>query len=49
MDENPGMMQMMGSFTVLRLVSLMGTAGAKITKEQLLGINAQFNQIKKPE
>ena len=48
-DENPGMMQMMGSFTVLRLVSLMGTAGAKITKEQLLGINAQLNQIKKPE
>lgn len=48
-DENPGMMQMMGGFTVLRLVGLMGTAGAKITKEQLLGINAQLNQIKKPE
>lgn len=48
-DENPGMMQMMGGFTVLRLVGLMGTAGAKITKEQLLGINAQLNQIKKSE
>lgn len=47
--ENPGMMQMLGSFTVLRLVGLMGTTGAKITKEQLLEINAQLNQIKKPE
>ena len=43
------MMQMLGSFTVLRLVGLMGTTGAKITKEQLLEINAQLNQIKKPE
>lgn len=47
--ENPGMMQMLGSFTVLRLVGLMGTTSAKITKEQLLEINAQLNQIKKPE
>ena len=47
--ENPGMMQMLGSFTVLRLVGLMGTTGSKITKEQLLEINAQLNQIKKPE
>lgn len=49
MDANPAMMQMMGSFTVLRLISMMGTAGVKMTKEQLLGINAQLNQIKKPE
>ena len=47
--ENPGMMQMLGSFTVLRLIGLMGTTGSKITKEQLLEINAQLNQIKKPE
>lgn len=49
MDLNPAMMQMLGSFTVLRLVGLMGAAEVKITKEQLLGMNAQLNQIKKPE
>ena len=41
------MMQMMGSFTVLRLTSLMGAANIKFSKEQLLGINAQLNKIKK--
>ena len=41
------LMQMMGSFTVLRMVGLMGAAGVKMTKEQLLAINAQLNQIKK--
>ncbi len=43
------MMQMMGGFTVLRLASLMGAANLKFTKEQLLGLNAALNQIKKPE
>jgi len=42
-----GLMQMMGGFTVLRMVGLMGAAGVKMTKEQLLAINAQLNQIKK--
>ncbi len=42
------MMQMMGGFTVLRLCSLMGAANVKVTKEQLLGLNAQLNRIKKP-
>ncbi|MBQ8815287.1 MAG: glycoside hydrolase family 2 protein [Lachnospiraceae bacterium] len=41
------LMQMMGSFTVLRMVGLMGAAGVKMTKEQLLAVNAQLNQIKK--
>ena len=44
------MMTMMGGFTVLRLFTLMGgMMDVKFTKEQLLGINAQLNQIKKPE
>ena len=43
------MMQMLGSFTVIRLTSLMGAANLKFTKEQLLGLNAALNQIKKPE
>ena len=42
------MMQMMGSFTVLRLTSLMGAANVKFSKEDLLGLNAQLNKIKKP-
>ena len=43
-----GLMEMMGGFTVLRLTSLMGAANVKVTKEQLLGINAQLLQIPKP-
>ena len=41
-------MNMMGGFTVLRLLTLMGgMMDVKFTKEQLLGLNAQLNQIKK--
>ena len=46
--ENMGpLMQMMGGFTVLRLTKLMGAANVDFTKEQLLGLNAQLNKIKK--
>ena len=48
-EMNEGMMQMMGGFTVLRLTSLLGTANIQFTKEDLLGLNALLNQIKKPE
>ena len=48
-EMNEGMMQMMNGFTVIRLTTLLGTAGIKFTKEQLLEMNAQLNQIKKPE
>ena len=41
------MMQMLGSFTVVRMVGLMGAAGLKMTKEELLAINAELNKIKK--
>lgn len=46
---NPKMMDMMGGFTVIRLMNLLGAAGpkAEVTKEQLLGLNAQLNQIKR--
>ncbi len=43
------MMQMMASFTVIRLTSLMSAANVTFTKEQLLALNAQLNKIKKPE
>ena len=41
------MMQMLGSFTVVRMVGLMGAAGLKMTKEELLASNAELNKIKK--
>ncbi len=42
------MMQMMGSFTVLRLTSMLGMANIHMTKEQLLDLNAKLNKIKAP-
>ena len=48
-ELNADMMSMMNGFTVLRLFTLMGgMMDVKFTKEQLLGINAQLNQIPKP-
>ena len=37
---------MMGSFTVLRLTSLLGAGHVEVTKEQLLDLNEQLNQVK---
>ena len=48
-ELNEGMMQMMNGFTIIRLTTLLGTAGIKFTTEQLLEMNAQLNQIKRPE
>ena len=45
--KQESMMQMLGSFTVLRMVGLLGAAHVTITKEQLLDLNAQLNKIKK--
>ena len=48
-ELNADMMSMMNGFTVLRLFTLMGgMMDVKFTKEQLLGLNAQLNQIPKP-
>ena len=44
-----GLMQMMGSFTVLRLTSMMGMMNISFTKEELLKFNRQLNRIKKPK
>ncbi len=41
------MMSMMEGFTVLRLTNMLGTAGIKVTKEQLLALNEQLNKIPK--
>ena len=46
-EMNEGMLKMMEGFTIVRMANLMGTAGVKVTKEQLLEINNQLNQIRK--
>ncbi|MBQ3222096.1 MAG: glycoside hydrolase family 2 protein, partial [Clostridia bacterium] len=49
-EVSADMMTMMNGFTVLRLFTLMGgMMDVKMTKEQLLGINAQLNQIPRPQ
>ena len=47
LKNSPGLMQMLGGFTVIRMIGLMGAAGVSMTKEQLLGLNAQLNLIPK--
>lgn len=44
-----GLMKMMSGFTVKRMISMLGIMAAdkKITKEDILGINAQLNKIHK--
>ena len=44
-----GLMQMMGSFSVLRLTSMMGMMNISFTKEELLKMNKKLNRIKKPK
>ena len=47
-ELNEAMMSMMGGFTMLRLITLAGgMMDMKVTKEQLLALNAQLNQIPK--
>ena len=46
---NDSMMQMLGGFTVLRLTGMLGMVGINLTKEELLGLNAKLNKIKKPK
>ncbi|MBQ8600540.1 MAG: glycoside hydrolase family 2 protein [Clostridia bacterium] len=48
-DIGESMMQMMGSFTVIRLTSLMGAADVHFSKEELLDLNKKLNKIKKPK
>jgi len=46
-EVNDGMLKMMEGFTLIRMANLMGTAGVTFTKEQLLALNAQLNQVPK--
>ena len=49
LSSGGGLMEMMGSFTVLRLTSMMGMANVSFTKEELLKMNKELNRIKKPK
>ncbi len=44
-----GMMQMMGSFTMIRLINTFGAVGTAVTKEQLLELNEKLNRIRKQD
>ena len=49
LDSIGGLIQMIGSFTILRITSMGGMVGIEFTKEQLLDINAKLNKIKLPK
>lgn len=42
-------MNMVGSFTILRISSMGGMVGIEYTKEQLLDMNKKLNKIKLPK
>jgi len=42
------MMTMLGSFTILRLTSLLGAGHVEVTKEELLELNDKLNKIPYP-
>ncbi len=47
-ELNDGMMQMMGSFTIPRIIGMAGDMlGGKVGKEELLALNAKLNKIKR--
>ena len=49
-EASADLMGFLGGFTVKRLLSMMGTMGAKpLTKEEMLEFNAKLNKIKKKE
>ncbi len=39
-ELSPEMMKMMGGFTLIRMINMMGTMGLKPTKAELLELNA---------
>ncbi len=49
-ELNDGMMEMMGGFTVTRMINMAGgMLGLDIKKEDLLDLNAKLNKIKRPK
>ena len=48
LKSSGGIMQMLSSFTVFRLTSMVGMMNISFTKEELLKMNKKLNRIKKP-
>lgn len=46
-DNMGGMMQMLGSFTVIRMINTMGAMSEGMSREKLLTLNSRLNQIEK--
>lgn len=47
-EQSEGLMKMMAGFTVKRILSMAGTMGGNaVTKDQIIALNKQLNQIKK--
>ena len=47
-EQSEGLMKMMSGFTVKRILSMAGTMGGNaVTKDQIIALNKQLNQIKK--
>ncbi|MGM9537324.1 MAG: glycoside hydrolase family 2 protein [Candidatus Onthomonas sp.] len=47
MFMDPSMMQVVGSYTLLRITAAMETAGAVLAKDQLIRLNTRLNHIRK--
>ena len=45
----PDMLQMVGSFTILRMSGMVGMVGITLTEKDLLDLNAKLNKIKVPK
>ena len=45
----PDMLQMVGSFTILRMSGMVGMVGVNLTEKDLLDLNAKLNKIKAPK
>ena len=43
---NKDMMAMVGSFTILRISSMVSMLGIEFTKEELLSLNRKLNKVK---
>ena len=46
---SPEMLQMVGSFTILRMSGMVGMVGITLTEKDLLDLNKQLNKIKAPK
>ena len=48
-DASDAMTALLPGFTLLRLCSMLGTMGVTVTKDELLALNRQLNEIPQPD